>query len=69
MERALGVFRREARLHAGMEIVPAPTGAFAQGKRAFWVGGYLPDAGALSNSTLALREHMGIVVYRLRGWM
>ena len=28
----------------------------------------LPNATALSRSTLALKEHLGLLVYRLRGW-
>ncbi len=29
----------------------------------------LPSATALNNSTVALREYLGLVVYRVRGWM
>ena len=29
----------------------------------------LPSAPALNNSTVALREYLGLVVYRVRGWM
>ena len=30
---------------------------------------FLPDAGALDNTTIALREYIGMAYYRLRGWL
>ncbi len=30
---------------------------------------FLPDAAALENTTIALREYLGMVYYRLRGWI
>jgi hypothetical protein len=28
----------------------------------------LPEAGALQLTTQAIKEHLGLLVYRLRGW-
>ena len=30
---------------------------------------YLPDADSLYSSTLACKEYLGLVYYRLRGWI
>lgn len=67
MRRALALFRHEAR--GRIEMLPAPAGRYSAYRRPFWLLGVLPDAGALSNSILALREHLGLLVYRLRGWL
>lgn len=62
MPRALAAFRQ-----TGLEVVPAgadyggPNGQPA-------VFSLLPSASALSRSSLMLREHLGLFVYRLRGW-
>jgi uncharacterized SAM-binding protein YcdF (DUF218 family) len=68
MPRALAIFRHEA-AGRGIEVVPAPTGQYAVRGHVFLLGDFLPDAGALANSTLALREYLGIAIYRLRGWL
>jgi uncharacterized SAM-binding protein YcdF (DUF218 family) len=63
MPRALAVFR-----HAGFNVEPAP--ADFQTEPALEGGplALLPDAGALAASSYALREWLGLLVYRLRGW-
>jgi uncharacterized SAM-binding protein YcdF (DUF218 family) len=62
MPRALAVFR-----HAGFNVEPAPAdfhgGPLLEGGPL----ALLPDAGALAESSSALREWLGFVVYRLRG--
>jgi uncharacterized SAM-binding protein YcdF (DUF218 family) len=68
MTRALGLFRHEARGH-GIAVLAAPTGRYSVYRRPFRLLALLPDAGALANSTLALREHLGILVYRAKGWL
>jgi hypothetical protein len=30
--------------------------------------GLMPDAQALSLSSIALKEHLGLAIYRLKGW-
>ena len=67
MPRAEAAFRR-----VGLEVIPASTDyRFAgDGYRPAkpWLLRILPDIGALSRSTRAFREHLGLLVYRLRGW-
>jgi uncharacterized SAM-binding protein YcdF (DUF218 family) len=63
MPRAAAVFRK-----AGFEVFAAPAD-FHTG----WGGPagllqWLPDAGALSSSQIALKEWIGLCVYRLHGW-
>jgi uncharacterized SAM-binding protein YcdF (DUF218 family) len=62
MKRALATFRA-----VGIEVIPAPTDFEASAKE-FAVLQWLPDAEALFQATYALKEYIGIVVYRLRGW-
>jgi len=63
MPRALAVFRR-----AGFNVEPAPadlhTGPLFEGGLLT----LLPDAGALASSSAALKEWLGLLVYRWRGW-
>lgn len=64
MPRAVGAFRK-----AGLEVSPSPANyltGWAQPDLPFRI---LPDTGALSDSTLALHEYIGLLIYRLRGWM
>ena len=69
MPRAAAVSRK-----AGFEVTPAPadfrTGWGQGGGGGFidWLSGWLPEAGALMRSDWALREWIGLLVYRLRGW-
>lgn len=72
MPRSLRVFQRQ-----GIEAIAAPTD--------FWVSqqdvnpskttiqasilGLIPDTQSLQKFTQALKEYIGIVVYRLRGWL
>lgn len=63
MPRALAVFRR-----AGFHVFPAATDFRAQ---PYFEGGILallPDVQALENSTVAIKEWIGRVVYHVRGW-
>lgn len=64
MPRAAAVFRK-----AGFEVTPAPADFRTGwgGGAGFW--GWLPDAGYLMRSDLAVKEWVGLLVYRLRGWI
>ena len=64
MPRALTVFRR-----AGLNLNPWPADYRAGGSAVSDVLDILPDAGALELTTAALKELLGIAVYRLRGWL
>ena len=59
MPRAVWSFRQ-----AGLEVVPAPTGAFVPRDTALSLGSFRPQATALYNSWLATHEYLGILWYR-----
>ncbi len=62
MARALGAFR-----YAGIEAIPAPTDhqVALEGRGLL---DWLPSPDALVTFTAALKEQVGLLVYRLRGW-
>lgn len=69
MPRAVGLFR-----HQGFDVVPAPTDfsvvetSAAHERDPFvWLLRLIPDAGSLAYTTRALREYLGIAVYRALG--
>ena len=70
MPRAEAAFRR-----AGLDVVPAATDyrpippAYRGPRRTPLILGLLPRVGALKSSSQALKEHLGLLVYRLRGWI
>jgi uncharacterized SAM-binding protein YcdF (DUF218 family) len=51
---------------AGLEVLAAPHG-FMGGVKVDGIGSFLPSAGAVRTSWLALHEALGLVWYRLRG--
>lgn len=63
MPRAAAAFRR-----AGLDVIPAPTDD-ERVRDLPWVLKILPDTDALALSTLAYREYIGLLIYRLRGWI
>jgi uncharacterized SAM-binding protein YcdF (DUF218 family) len=71
MPRALGVFKR---LYSDIEVIPAPTdfGETERKKRPpllKQMGGIVPSAGNMVLTADVLHEYLGIVYYKLRGWM
>lgn len=62
LPRALATFRA-----AGIAALPAPTDFEVMPEPAHPLR-WLPDAQALANSTRALKEYLGLWVYRWRGW-
>lgn len=73
MPRAVAIFVKQ-----GMAVTPAPVDFFATRGEAGrttnpglegWLLKVLPTAERLDLSTRALREYVGLVVYRLRGWL
>ncbi len=62
--RAVAVFEK-----AGFTVTPAPSGYFSDkvfnGKQLRW----LPDPTALFESSVALREYLGMAVYKAAGWI
>lgn len=63
MPRASAVFRK-----LGFQVIPAPTDFQAKDEDGA-LPHILPDAGSLAESQLALKEWLGFLVYRLRGWV
>ena len=62
MPRAEATFRR-----VGLEVVPAPLD-YTRGRVMPWTLAILPHVWSLKSSSLALKEYLGFLVYRLRGW-
>jgi uncharacterized SAM-binding protein YcdF (DUF218 family) len=72
MPRSLRIFQRQ-----GIEAIPAPTDFLVtqqeveepkSSPQAILLN-VLPDTDRLENTTRALKEYMGMVIYRLRGWL
>lgn len=64
MRRALAAFRE-----VGLEPIAAATDyRYEDTPSEYPILDWLPDAEALYRTTVALREHLGLLVYRLRGW-
>lgn len=72
MPRSLAIFK-----HQGFEAIAAPTDFLVTKGELQSIGStpksailnLLPDSRNLENFTLALKEYIGMVVYRLRGWV
>jgi len=63
MPRAVAAFRK-----AGLEVSPSPTDYLTGWPEPDLPFRFLPDTEALHYSAGALREYIGLFVYRLRGW-
>ena len=63
MPRALAAFQK-----MGISLVPAATDIYAGPPQFDSLLDLLPDAKALANTTLAIKEMIGLGVYRFRGW-
>ena len=73
MPRSVALYRK-----LGWEVIPAPTdyGVTDQIWEDLWrpnlinqLFNFLPSAGNLSQTTTALKEYLGMLVYGLRGWI
>jgi uncharacterized SAM-binding protein YcdF (DUF218 family) len=73
MPRSVAIFE-----HQGFEVLPAPADFLAtwdvEGRTSDvgmdgWVLKMIPNSERLDHSTRSLREYIGMVVYRLRGWL
>jgi uncharacterized SAM-binding protein YcdF (DUF218 family) len=72
MPRSLAIFK-----HQNIETIPAPTDFLVTKGEIESIGktpksailNLLPDSRYLEHFTLALKEYIGMVVYRLRGWV
>jgi uncharacterized SAM-binding protein YcdF (DUF218 family) len=63
MPRAMAIFRR-----AGIAVTPAPTDIRVRYPLYDSVLDFLPAASALERTSDAIKEWLGIAVYRFRGW-
>lgn len=63
MPRSVAIFNK-----IGFTVIPATTDFLSGDDDVDWLLNTLPSAEALSNSTLALKEWVGLLTYRLRGW-
>ena len=72
MPRSLAIFQ-----HLGIDAIPAPTDFTISDRNLIEnqlstqsrILGLIPAADNLSNTTQAIREYIGIFVYRLKGWL
>lgn len=73
MPRSVALFKQQ-----GIEVIPAPTDySVAQedldnlihATPSGWLINLLPNAGSLSSTTTALKEYIGLLAYRLQGWL
>ena len=63
MPRAIAAFEK-----VGLHVVPATTDVHAGPLRRVNVVDFFPDVGALARTTSAMKEVLGLWVYRYRGW-
>jgi uncharacterized SAM-binding protein YcdF (DUF218 family) len=63
MRRAQATFQ-----DVGIDLVAAAADYEVETERKLTLLDFLPDAGALEGSSRALKEYLGLWVYRLRGW-
>lgn len=63
MPRSVAIFR-----HEGMQVTPVPTDFQTGWGDPILIFRLIPDAEALGRSKIAIREWLGLTVYRLRGW-
>jgi uncharacterized SAM-binding protein YcdF (DUF218 family) len=69
MPRSMAIFKKE-----GMEAIAAPTDyLFGESTQIQGLSGFIlklmPDAEAMHQTTVALKEYVGMVVYWLKGWI
>lgn len=73
MPRSVGLFEKQ-----GIKVIPAPADFNVpdyewedlwHGSAASQIINFLPNAGSLSQTTSSLKEYIGLLVYKLRGWL
>ncbi len=64
MRRALATFQTN-----DVNAIPAPTDFKTSDRQERTILDWLPNAGALQKTTRVLKEYLGFIVYRLRGWL
>jgi uncharacterized SAM-binding protein YcdF (DUF218 family) len=64
MPRALATFRT-----LGINAIPSPTDYMETDRKKYEIKNFLPDIDALGKTSLAVKEYLGAIVYRWRGWI
>ena len=64
MPRAMATFKK-----IGLDVTPVTTDIISGSLKADSLIDFLPDAGALAWTTSAIKEMIGLCVYRYRGWV
>lgn len=64
MPRALATFRT-----MGIKTIPSPTDYTVIDRENLSIFDFLPDSEALTGTTQAIKEYLGLIVYRWRGWI
>jgi len=65
MPRSLAIFKK-----LGIEAIAAPTDFnVVENSQPPNIFKFLPDADALKNTTNALKEYVGLTIYKLYGWL
>ena len=63
MPRALAAFRQ-----VGINVTPASTDIHGAPVTSIGILDVVPDAGSLARTTSAIKEIIGLWIYRYRGW-
>lgn len=64
MPRALATFRT-----LGINAIPSPTDYLATNRKKYEIKDFLPNIDALKDTSLAVKEYLGMMAYRWRGWI
>jgi uncharacterized SAM-binding protein YcdF (DUF218 family) len=72
MPRSLAIFKKQ-----GINAIPAPTDFLISDRNLTEVNyskeskvlSFIPDTESLDRTTQAIKEYVGTVIYRLRGWL
>jgi len=64
MPRALATFRT-----LGINAIPSPTDYLEVDRKKYEIKDFLPDIDGLGKTSLAVKEYLGLLAYRWRGWI
>lgn len=64
MPRALATFQT-----FGINVIPSPTDYIEEDRKNYEIIDFLPDLDSLGKTSLVIKEYLGMMVYRWRGWI
>jgi uncharacterized SAM-binding protein YcdF (DUF218 family) len=64
MPRALATFQT-----LGINAIPSPTDYLEVDRKKYEIKDFLPDIDGLGKTSLAVKEYLGLLAYRWRGWI